>query len=390
MLLAGKTGTAFRAGYRAVTMSCVATGLLLASSLSAIAAGGSYEPGKEIAGGTDVGYTWSTYAVTSDDYVYQYATDTAGTAWYNSYDGTEWAGWASYEDQPAVVTYDPAPVYHNDSAYVFYTGDAGELYYVTGTDAGTPEWTDIAGDYAFDSAPAATDYDGQVDLYATADDGYVYGTYSSGDGWADWTPVNDEATKGKAGTEPYAVAWGGYDNVFWTGDDGTVYWNRYDGETWTGARPLAGDYTFDYAAYAVGYEPEESLYAYAATSDGAPAYNVFDGEAWAGWQTYDVEWKATGQPNAYVYDDTQHIVYGSGVKKAWYNSYTVADGYGAEFQDLGENYGYGAQQYSYADGLYLTYTGEDGSVYYRTFADGPANEPSDDSAYPEPSPSDDY
>jgi len=196
----------------------------------------------------------------------------------------------------------------------------GELYYVMGTDSGTPEWTDIAGDYALDSAPAASVYGEQLALYATADDGYVYSTYSTGDGWAEWAPVNDEATKGKAGTEPYAIEWVGYDNVFWTGDDGAVYWNRYDGETWTGGKPLASeDYSFEHAAYAVGYAPEEQLYAYAATSDGAPTCNVFDGEGWAGWQTYDVEWEATGQPNAYVYEDVQHVVYGSVKGKAWYN-----------------------------------------------------------------------
>lgn len=244
-MFARNTGTAFRAGYRAVTLSCVATGLLLASSLSAIAAGGAYERGQEIVGGTEAGYSWSTYAVTSDEYVYQYATDSEGTAWYNSYDGSAWAGWES-SDQPAVVSYDPAPIYYQDAPYVFYTGEAGELYYVTGTDSGTPEWTDIADDYAFDSAPAASVYGEQLDLYATADDGYVYTKSYSGGSWSEWASVNDETTKGKAGTEPYAVEWGDYDNVFWTGDDGAVYWNRYDGESWTGATPLASeDYSFE-------------------------------------------------------------------------------------------------------------------------------------------------
>lgn len=389
MLLVGRAGTALRAGYRTVTLSCVAAGLLVATSFSAIAAGGAYEPGTEIAGGSDAGYSWSTYAVSSDTYVYQYATDSEGTAWYNSYDGSEWSGWAYDEDQPAVVTYDPAPVYHNGSSYVFYTGDAGEMYYVTGTDSGSPAWTDIAGDYTFDSAPAASDYDGQVDLYATADDGYVYTTYSSGDGWAEWALVNDETSKGKSGSEPYAISWDGYDNVFWTSEDGTVYWNRYDGSTWTGPIAINGtDYSFDSAVYAVGYAPEEQLYAYAATSDGDAVWNVFDGDGWAGWQAYDVDWRAKGQPNAYVYDDAQHIVYGAADGHAYYNNYT-ANGYSADWQDLGENYAYGAQQYGYADGLYLTYTGEDGSVYYRTYSadGGPAVEPSDDSAYPDPSPS---
>ncbi len=75
-----KPGTAFRAGCRAVTLSCIATGPLVASSLSAIAAGGAYEPGKEIVGGKEARYSRDTYAVTSHEYVYQYATDSEGTA----------------------------------------------------------------------------------------------------------------------------------------------------------------------------------------------------------------------------------------------------------------------------------------------------------------------
>ena len=80
----------------------------------------------------------------------------------------------------------------------------------------------------------------------------------------------------------------------------------------------------------------------------------------------DAAWTATYQPNVYVYDDVQHVVYTSDDYHAYYTSYG-ADGWG-DWQDLGGNYGYDTYQYEYADGLYLTYTGEDGSIYYRTYA----------------------
>jgi hypothetical protein len=162
------------------------------------------------------------------------------------------------------------------------------------------------------------------------------------------------------------VEWGGYENVFWVGDDGTSYWNRYDGESWSGPVVIeGGDYTFDSAVYAAGYEPEEYLYAYATTADGMAVYNTFDGDAWSGWSDMGASWTGKGQPTAYTYEDAQHVVYTADDGTAYYTSY--ADGEWADWQELGPNYGYDAQVYGYDDGMYLTYTGEDGKAYYRTY-----------------------
>ncbi len=356
--------------------------MAVAMPFAVVAQSSPYADGEEVAGGDyGDGLTYATYAAVSDDMVYQYATGTDGKAYYTTYDGSEWADWQGWAYQPGDVSYDPAPVDYDGDPHAFYTGTGGELYHITWDDAGESSWEDVAGDYAFAAAPAASYAHDAIQLYGYADDGYIYHkAYTEEDGWTEWVAVNDEASTGKAGTEPYAVAWGDYDNVFWTTEDGATYWNRYaDDGTWSGPVVIEGDYTFDYAPYAVGYEPEESLYAYATTSDGAPAYNAFDGEGWSGWTAWEPEWQGKGQPTAYAWDDMQHVVYTSTDGEAYYVSY--ADGaYADEWVDLGPNYGWDAQQYAYDDAMYLTYTGEDGKAYYRAY-DGPVVEPSPSSRY---------
>ena len=47
--------------------------------------------------------------------------------------------------------------------------------------------------------------------------------------------------------------------------------------------------------------------------------------------------------------------------------YASYDGEWSEWSDLGENYAYDPHQYEYGGNLYLTYTGEDGYVYYKAY-----------------------
>jgi hypothetical protein len=353
---------------RRSSIAAVTAGIILASSTFGVMAdGGGFSGGGKLApadsgyGSTDVSFKYSSYATEYDDSVYQYASGDDGTAYYTTYDGQEWSGWTSWDAQPTKFSYDPAPATYEDDSYVYYTGDDGAIYQY---DWNAEAWTPLASDYTFKSAPAVA-VNEVVSVSAYADDGNVYYNSYDGSAWSGWVPVSDTASYGKAGADPYAVAWGGYENIFWTGDDGNVYWNRYDGSTWNGPKALPGDDTFDYGVYAVGYEADQSLYAYGVTSKGAPAYNVFDGDGWSGWTAYDVDWTAKYQPNAYVYDDVQHVVY------------TGADGHGyhitydgkawGSWDDLGANYDYDSSQYEYDGDLYLTYTGEDGSVYYKTW-----------------------
>ena len=355
---------------RRVAGGLMAVALATGMTGSALAQESSWSDGEQITG--DPTWAAATYAAVSDDLVYQYATAESGKAWYATYDGSAWSDWQDYgDDQPGSVMYDPAPVDYDGSPHAFYTGAEGELYHVSQDDTGASTWEDVAGDYSFAAAPAASYYEDTINLYGYADDGYVYGKTYGADGWSDWTAVSDDTSAGKAGTEPYAVSWGGYDNVFWVGDDGTVYWNRYDGSTWTGATAIDGsDYgSVGYAVYAAGYEADESLYAYATTADGKAIYNTFDGDAWAGWADMGASWTGKGQPTAYTYEDAQHVVYTADDGMAYYTVY--ADGEWAEWEELGGNYGYDAQVYGYDDGMYLTYTGEDGKAYYKTYSGEP-------------------
>lgn len=353
-------------GLRKTLIGITTAGILSASVMGAVAFDGAYEPGAKIEG--DYTFEWGTYAVASGDEVYQYAHGDAGDAYYNTYDGEAWSGWEGYEEQPAPVAYDPAPVAYGDKSYVYYTGDDGYLYQQSWDTYNEPVWEDVSGDYTYTAAPYATVYEDAIYLYGNASDGYVYHkSYTEEAGWGTWEAVNDAEHPAKAEAKPYSVSWDDHDNVFWTGEDGKAYWNRYSyaDETWTGAKEIPGDYTYDVAPYAVGYDG--SLHTWATTADGVPAYNVFDGEGWAGWEPYEVEWTAAYQPNAYVYEAAVHVVYTAVDGNAYYTQYG-ADGWYGEWEDLSDNYAYDAQQYSYDDGLYLTYTGEDGSVYYRTYS----------------------
>jgi hypothetical protein len=324
-----------------------------------------YDQGTKIEG--DYTFTGGTYTSYAGDTLYQYAHDDQGDAYYNTYDGSSWSGWEGYAEQPAKVAYDPATCTYDGKSYSYYTGDDGYLYEQSWDTYGEAKWDDVSGDYTYAAAPYASAYEDSLHLYGAADDGYVYHKAYDSSGWGTWEPVNE--TPYWQGYKPYAVSWGEYDNVFWLGEDQYVYWNRYSyaDKTWTGAKQIPSDYTFKATPYAVGYAPEKSLYAYSANADGAPVYNTFDGEAWSGWTPYEVDWTATYQPNAYVYEDVQHVVYTDDTGKGYHTTYG-ADGWSGEWDDLGGNYGYDSYQYEYDDSLYLTYTGEDGGIYYKTYS----------------------
>lgn len=356
----------YRRARRGIAVAGMAAALLGVAAGTALA-GGTYDGGGKI-GTEDYEYHYSTYAITAGDYVYQYANGKDGWAYYTYYDGDTWGPWISWpESQPVKVKYDPAPVEYKDQNYVFYTGEGGELYHLWGEVNVEPwQWADLTGDYKWKYAPYANENGDYLYLYATAEDGYVYYKQYDGEEWTEWKNVSGES---KARYEPYSVEYDGYENVFWTSDDGKVYWNRYDGEKWTGVKALPGDYEFKYAPYAVEYAPEKSIYAYAVTKDGQPAWNVFDGDGWTGWKPYDgLDAKVKYQPNAYVYEDVQHLAFTGEDGHAYYTEY--AGEWTDEWEDLGANYDNDPYQYSYKDKVYLTYTGEDGYAYYKEYAAG--------------------
>lgn len=343
--------------------------------IPSVAAEGAYAPGKEIEGAYT--FQYGTYVAPVDNALYQYATGDDGNAYYTTYDGTSWSGWENPGKQPAKVSWDPAPVSYDGGSQAYYTGDDGYIYQLSWDSYGEATWENVSGEYTFSASPYATSSGDAVALYGTATDGYVYHKGYTGEaGWGEWQPLNDAAYPAKVDAKPYSVTWDDHENAFWVGDDGKTYWNRYSyaDQAWTGAKEIPADYTFAAVPYAVGYAPESALYAYSSSADGAPVYNTFSGEGWSGWQPYDAAWTASSTPNAYVYNDAMHVVYTSNDKHAYYSQYG-AEGWSEGWEDLGANYGYDTQQYEYAGGLYLTYTGEDGSVYYRTFDGGGTVEP---------------
>lgn len=349
-------------GYRSVLKRVVTAGLavaLLGTTVSGVLAlEGSYGEPKKVGDGA---FASSTYNVTVDDTLYQYATGKDGNAYYTTFDGTEWSEWTGWEAQPAKYKADPAPAVYNDASYVTYYGEDGKYYFSGG---GGGDWADISGEYTFKAAPYANVYNDKLYIYGVAEDGYVYWIDYNGSEWGTWGEIGGQTT---SAYEVHAVDWGGYNNVLWTSDDGNVYWNRWDGTEWTGTKELTNSLALKSAPYAVGYEPEKKLYAYAVSADGQPAWNVFtEGEGWTGWKPYEgLDAKVKNQPNAYVYDDVQHLVFTGDDGHAYYTEY--AGEWSDEWADLGDNYAWDPYQYEYAGDLYLTYTGENGNVYNKAY-----------------------
>jgi hypothetical protein len=348
-------------GYRRVVKWIAGAGitaaLLGATAGGALALDGSYGEAKKVGDGP---FASSTYNITVDNTLYQYATGKDGNAYYATYDGKAWSDWTGWEAQPAKYKLDPAPVVYGDQSYVTYYGEDGKYYLSTGGGS----WSDISGSHTFKTAPYANVYNDTLYVYGVADDGYVYWADYDGAEWGAWGQISGETT---AAYEIYAVDWNGYNNVFWTGDDGHVYWNRWDGSAWSGAKALPNGIAFTSAPYAVGYEADKKLYAYAVTGDGQPAWTAFtEGEGWADWTPYEgLASKVTNQPNAYVVDDVQHVVYTGEDGHAYYTEF---DGKApGDWTDLGGNYAWDPYQYEYDGDLYLTYTGENGGVYVKKY-----------------------
>ena len=347
--------------------------LLLAGVLGALAqdAKGEFASGEQTyeGGGYDAyEYVSAQYPVWYEDTVYTYATGKDGKGYYSTYDG-EWSEPYAYEDQPVDFKWEPAAVL-NAGVSVFYAGEDGKYYHNAYDGAEWSTWEDISGDYEFVASPYANWYGEYGYVYGAATDGYVYYKTWGEAGWSEWAPVNEEYKSGEY--EPYAIEWGGYNNVFWTGDDGYVYWNRYSAETeeWTGEKQLpyaADEYEYQYAPYALGYSVDDTLYAYAVTTDGAPHWNTFDGEAWSGWKAYEsaYEYEAAYQPYAYEYDGVQYIYTSAEDGHAYYTTYDGETW--DEWYDLGDNYKYEVSSYEYDGAYYLTYTGENGYQYYKGY-----------------------
>ena len=335
-------------------------------SLSVLAASGEYEKGTAIPG--DYTFEHGTYVVTDDTALYQYATGTDGYAYYTSYEDGKWSEWTVAGETE--VSWDPAPVLYDGKSQAYYTGKDGYIYQLTWDSYGDPQWEDVSGGYSFEASPYATTWEDSVYLYGTSTDGYVYHKAYTDGAWGEWEALNDAEYPLKTDSKPYSVSWSDHENTFWVGADDKVYWNRYnyaDG-AWVGAKEIPADYGFACTPYAVGYAPEKQLYAFSADAEGKPTWNTFaDGDGWAGWETYDTDWAAKYQPNAYVYEDSLHLAYTSDDNHGYHSEYN-ADGWSDGWTDLGENYGFDTYQYAYDGGLYLTYTGEDGGIYYREYS----------------------
>jgi hypothetical protein len=365
-------------GYRRARRGLVGVALgatvTLAGVLGALADSyGEWSEGKEAykgGGYEEYKYAAAQYPVYYEDAVYTYSTGEDGKAYYSTYEGGEWSEPYAYEEQPADYKWEPAAVAYGDYQYAVYAGEDGKYYYSAYDGSEWSGWEDISGEYEFAYSPYANVYGDYVYVYGTATDGYVYYKTYDGTEWSEWAPVNEEYKAGPY--EPYAYEWGGYNNVFWTGEDGKVYWNRYSAETeeWTGEKQLpyaAEEYEYQYAPYAIGYSVDDTLYAYAVTTEGQPHWNTFDGESWSGWKAYESEYgyEAAYQPYAYEYNEVQYIYTTAKDGHAYYTTYDGETW--DEWYDLGENYKYEVSSYEYEDAYYLTYTGENGYQYYKEY-----------------------
>jgi hypothetical protein len=323
--------------------------------------------GGRVGGANEFTFESGPYVVTRDagaGKTWSFAVGTDGRGYFSIFDGA-WTNWERFDDAPAEFAWQPAAAEYNGVLYVVYAGTDGK-YYLNGHDGeGFIGWSNVAGDVSFGDTPYLNVYGDQLWLYGVNGRGYLSYSIYDGAEWSAWAPVDEEVAA--EAYESYAIDWNGYNNVFWTGTDGKVYWNRYDGEEWTGTRDLPGDVSFAYAPSATGYEPEQKLYAYGVGQAGTPYYNVFtEGEGWTGWAAFggDLGTEAAYQPSVGLYQGAQHVVVTGNDGHAYHVAY---DGAWSEWADLGDNYAYDPYTFVWADGFFLTYTGQNLAVFYKEY-----------------------
>lgn len=364
-------------GVRRVLQLAALLALVAVAPVLTVSAQGApaFAGGSKVGGDTPYKYTAGPYTNSYQDKTYLYGTADNGSGYYATYGADGWSTWQGWGSQPAKYQYQPAALTYNGKQYVFYDGQDNHIYHNSYDGQAWQGWDDQSAQYTFPYSPYANVYGNKAYLYGVASDNTLYYKAWDGTAWSDWAAVSGPDAPA-ASYRPYAVDWGGQENVFYTGQDGKVYWNRYDGNAWSGVKALPGDYQFGYAPYAVGYAPEQKLYAYAVAKDGTPYYSSFtDGQGWSGWTGYSAAppAKVQYQPSAYVYQGAQHVVYTGTDGHAYYNAYQ--NGSWGGWQDLGGNYAYSPYQFEAGSGYYLTYTGQDGYVYAKPYAGGGAVAP---------------
>src|SRR5215213_7390852 len=100
-----KKGTedGYRRKLRGVAVAGLTAILLGTSAGGALALDGGYREGKKVGEGE---FNASTYNITVDDTLYQYATGKDGNAYYTTFDGKSWDDWGGWESQPVKFQYD--------------------------------------------------------------------------------------------------------------------------------------------------------------------------------------------------------------------------------------------------------------------------------------------
>ena len=186
----------------------------------------------------------------------------------------------------------------------------------------------------------------QLYVYGTATDGYVYYKQYDGSEWTSWEHGQRRIRRPKATS--LRGEWDGYKNVFWTARTARSTGTATTATEWTGAKALPGDCEFRYAPYAVEYDGESlRLRPEQGRQAGLEQLRRRGLDGWPS-PTKVPTAKVKYQPNAYVYEDEQHVVYTGDDGHAYYAAY---DGQWSDWQDLGDNYAYDPYPYEYGDEL---------------------------------------
>ena len=221
--------------------------------------------------------------------------------------------------------------------------------------------------YAYTVAPSTVDYNNEVYLYGTADDGKGYYTSWNGTEWSTYGSWDTQPADFK--WEPSTTEYKGAQLVTYAGQDDKYYTNTWDGQAWTGWNDISGPYTFKQAPTTVKYN--DMLYVYGAAADGNVYGKSYDGATWSDWSAVNETYTAGAyQPYAVEWNGYNNVFWTGEDGKAYWNRYDGSAWTGAV--ELAGDYTYADSLYAvaYDNTLYAYATGADGMPYYNTFAEG--------------------
>jgi len=150
------------------------------------------------------------------------------------------------------------------------------------------------------AGPAATLYQGELNLVVRGTDDGIYHTRQVGGVWTGWTPLG-----GLTPSEPAAVEFNGELWAFVPGTDARIYANRFNGASWSGWGEVPGGGLTLSGPGAAAFNSE--LYLFVRGIDNKIYHNRLMAGGWTGWAGVPGGGVTPAGPAAVVFESTLYL-----------------------------------------------------------------------------------